>query len=95
MSIRQNLQTRLGWAWALTLPLWCSIACAQTLGLPQVLEAARNNLDVSMARQAAEAARVPVLVAGWGNPDNLSRLAEADAPGTHFLPASNQEPARA
>lgn len=47
------------------------------------------------ALEAAEAARVPVLVAGWGNPDNLSRLAEADAPGTHFLPASNQEPARA
>ena len=63
MSIRQNLQTRLGWAWALALPLWCSFACAQTLGLPQVLEAARNNLDVSMAQQAAEAARADVLAA--------------------------------
>jgi len=63
MSIRQNLHLRLRWACALTLALWASVACADTLGLPQVLQAARNNLDVSMARQAAEAARADVLAA--------------------------------
>ncbi len=63
MSIRQNLHPRLGWTWALVFPLWSGLACADTLGLPQVLEAARNNLDVSMAQQAAEAARADVLAA--------------------------------
>ena len=63
MSIRQNLHPRLCWAWALVMPLWVGMAHADTLGLPQVLEAARNNLDVSMARQAAEAARADVLAA--------------------------------
>lgn len=63
MSIRQNLHLHRRWAWALALPLWGSIAWAETLGLPQVLEAARNNLDVSMAQQAAEAARADVLAA--------------------------------
>ena len=64
MSIRQNLHPRrLSWAWALALTLWGGMACADTLGLPQVLEAARNNLDVSMAQQAAEAARADVLAA--------------------------------
>jgi cobalt-zinc-cadmium efflux system outer membrane protein len=64
MSIRQNLHPRrLSWVLSLALPLWAGLACADTLGLPQVLEAARNNLDVSMARQAAEAARADVLAA--------------------------------
>lgn len=64
MSIRQNLHPRrLSWVLGLALPLWGGLACADTLGLPQVLEAARNNLDVSMARQAAEAARADVLAA--------------------------------
>jgi cobalt-zinc-cadmium efflux system outer membrane protein len=64
MSIRQNLHPRrVSWILAMALPLWASVACAETLGLAQVLEAARNNLDVSMARQAAEAAQADVLAA--------------------------------
>jgi outer membrane protein, heavy metal efflux system len=64
MSIRQNLYPRrLSWVMAITLSLWGGMTCAETLGLSQVLEAARNNLDVSMARQAAEAARADVLAA--------------------------------
>ncbi len=64
MSIRQNLQPRrLSWVLGLVLPVWVSVACAETLGLTQVLEAARNNLDVSMAQQVAEAARADVLAA--------------------------------
>lgn len=74
MSIRQNPRPRLpaklrhaalttalafglcsGWAHAQ--------AQAETLGLAHVLEAARNNLDVSLSRQSLEAAKSDVLAA--------------------------------
>jgi len=45
------------------------------------------------ALEAAEAAQVPVLVAGWADARTLSRLADADAPGTRFNPT--HEPAHA
>jgi acetylglutamate kinase len=47
------------------------------------------------ALEAAEAARVPVLVAGWNDPQALARLADADAPGTRFEPEPRLEPLRA
>ena len=47
------------------------------------------------ALEAAESARVPVLVAGWNEPQALARLADADAPGTRFEPEATLEPLRA
>lgn len=74
MSIRQNLRPRLHvqlrtatLTTALTLALCSGLAHAQTkadtLGLTQVLEAARNNFDVSLSRQSLEAAKSDVLAA--------------------------------
>ena len=39
---------------------------------------------------AARHARVPVLVAGWGDPATLGRLADPDAPGTRFAPSAQE-----
>ena len=50
---------------------------------------------VRSALEAAEAAHVPVLVAGWNEPQALARLADADAPGTRFEPETALEPLRA
>lgn len=74
MSIRQNLRPRLpvqlrhaALTTALALALCGGLAHAQTkvetLGLANVLEAARNNLDVSLSRQSLEAAKSDVLAA--------------------------------
>jgi hypothetical protein len=74
MSIRQNLRPRLHvqlrtatLTTALALALCGGLAHAQTkadtLGLTQVLEAARNNFDVSLSRQSLEAAKSDVLAA--------------------------------
>jgi len=74
MSIRQNLRPRLpvqlrtaALVTALALGVSGGLAHAQTttetLGLAQVLEAARNNLDVSLSRQSLEAAKSDVLAA--------------------------------
>ena len=76
MSIRQNLRPRLQTqmrtaalttALASALALWAGLAHAQTpthrLDLPHVLEAARNNFDVSLSRQSLEAAKSDVLAA--------------------------------
>jgi cobalt-zinc-cadmium efflux system outer membrane protein len=74
MSIRQNSRLRLhvqlrsaAWTTTLALALCGGLAHAQpkpeTLGLANVLEAARNNLDVSLSRQSLEAAKSDVLAA--------------------------------
>jgi acetylglutamate kinase len=42
------------------------------------------------ALEAARLARVPVLVAGWGDPSTLGRLADPDAPGTRFAPSAEE-----
>lgn len=42
------------------------------------------------ALEAARLARVPVLVAGWGDPNTLGRLADPDAPGTRFAPSAQE-----
>ena len=74
MSIRQNLRPRLpvqlrtaALVTALALGVGGGLAHAQTttqtLGLAQVLEAARNNFDVSLSRQSLEAAKSDVLAA--------------------------------
>ncbi len=47
------------------------------------------------ALEAASAARVPVLVAGWNEPAALARLASTDAPGTRIEPEPTQELLRA
>ena len=53
--------------WSLSCALLCAICCAQaqaqTLGLAQVLEAARQNLDVSVAQQSLAAAQADVVSA--------------------------------